>query len=106
MSPREAEDAPPQPRQLPDVETPLYGRPAHEAWMLEAFMQMQRTLGELNASVANLKTASDKQSGKLERIEKIIYAATVVVIIATAVGGFFANKLWNVMVRMLLSAHG
>lgn len=64
-------------------------------------MQMQQSLGALTASVDHLKTASDKQSDKLDRISHRIYAAGAVLAVILAGAGFFLNKIWDGLVLLL-----
>ena len=58
-------------------------------------MQVQKSLGELQEAVRNLKSTSDAQSAKLDRISHIVFAASVIGGILLAVGGFLINKVWD-----------
>ena len=93
------------PKQFPEVVPPSYRDAVGTGWLVESMMQMQSALGELKATVAHLKTASDKQSAKLDRISHIIFAAGVVSTLLLAVAGFFLNKIWDGLVILLKAAH-
>ena len=70
--------------------------------MVEGMMQMQKTLGELTASVNSLKSASDKQGTKLDRISHILFAAGVVLSIVLGIGAFLMNKMWDGIVHLIM----
>ena len=96
------EDRPPQRSQIPDVVTPPYAKVVSDAWMVEGMMQMQKTLGELTSSVGSLKSASDKQGAKLDRISHILFAAGVVLSIILGIGAFLMNKMWDGIVHLIM----
>lgn len=100
----ESDDVPPQPRQMPDVETPSYPKVLADGWMIEGMMQIQKSLGELNATVASLKVASDKQGKTVDRISHVLFAAAVVIAIVLTIGGFIINKTWDILLGMLKAA--
>jgi hypothetical protein len=95
-------DAPPQPNQIPDVSTPPYAKVVSDAWMVEGMMQVQKALGELTSSVNTLKSASDKQGTKLDRISHLVFASGVVLTIILGVGAFLMNKMWDRVVHLII----
>jgi hypothetical protein len=68
---------------------------------MEAMMQMQQSIGELEATVNHLNAASEKHGTKLDRISHIIFAAGVVLTIVLAIGGFLLNKIWDGVFMLL-----
>jgi hypothetical protein len=95
----------PQLRQLPETTPSRYANVVNEAWVVEGMMQIQKTLGELTATVSLLKSASEKQSTKLDRISHIIFAAGVVLTLLLSIGGFFLNKIWDGVFAMMKAGH-
>jgi len=98
--PREPETTP---RQIAEV-TPSYHQAVGVAYITEALMQMQATLGELKSDVKHLTAASEKQGKKTDRISHIIFAAGVVLTLLLAIGGFLLNKIWDGLVLALKAA--
>ena len=84
--------------------TPSYHQAVGVAYITEALMQMQATLGELKSDARHLTVASEKQGGKIDRISHIIFAAGVVLTILLAIGGFLLNKMWDGLVLVLKTA--
>jgi hypothetical protein len=83
------------PKRFPEVTPTAYTEAVGATYLVESMMQMQQSLGELKATVGHLKSASDKQSTKLDRISHIIFAAGVVLAIILGIGGFLLNKIWD-----------
>lgn len=98
-------DSTPHPRQIPETTPPPYGKVVSDAWVVEGMMQVQKSLGELTATVALLKSASDKQATKIDRISHIIVAAGVVLAIVTGIGGFFMSKIWDGVFALMKAGH-
>lgn len=92
------------PKDFPEVKPPAYAEGVAGAYLVESMMQMQKTLGELSASVEHLKSEADKQGAKLDRISHIMFASGVVLAILIAVGGFFLNKIWDGVFALLNTA--
>ncbi len=63
------------------------------SFTLQAIMEMQKTIGGLNEAVGTLKSLTEKQGDKLDKISHRIYAATVVITIALPILAFLANLL-------------
>lgn len=70
-----------------------------DPWTLQALVdlksavaKMDVTLGTLAEKVSDLRDEQEKTSTKLGFIEKQIYAATLIIGLAIAIGGFVANK--------------
>jgi tyrosine-protein phosphatase YwqE len=75
-------------------------------------MEMQKTLGGLTQAVTTLTNhlqghddKIDRLESNLNRIEKIIYAATVLVTVLGGIAIFFANKVADLLVRVLSNTH-
>jgi hypothetical protein len=92
------------PTKFPEVPPTTYAESVGSAWLMEAVMQMEQSIGELKATVAHLNTSSEKHSTKLDRISHVIFAAGVVLAIILAIGGFFLNKIWDGVFTLLTKA--
>ena len=99
--PSPSSDTPP--KEFPEV-PPSYGRSVGDMHLVESMMQIQNSIGQLTASVEHLKTASDTQSRKLDKISHNVFAAGVVITIVVAIGGFFLNKVWDGVSLLLQGA--
>ena len=62
---------------------------------------MQKSLGKLETAVENLAEQSKEQKKELDRVSKVIYAATAIVTIAVVVGGFLVNTAKDVFVQYM-----
>jgi hypothetical protein len=94
------------PREEPSGE-PLRDRyvdAVDRGYIAEQLSQIQHTLGGLREVVDALKTSSHTHGEKLERINKIIFAAGVVLIIVLSVGGFILDKIWDALIAALVAA--
>ena len=52
---------------------------------------MQKSIGKLENSVDSLIKNDEKTSGKLSRIEKVMYAAGVILLISVTIGAWMLN---------------
>ena len=87
----------------PSVSPQDFGRADHN-FTLQIVMELQKSTGQLTSSVESLKDIIEKQDKKINDLEnavigvsKKIYAATVVLAILVAIGGF--NVPWDLMVK-------
>jgi cell division protein FtsL len=55
-------------------------------------MEMQRTLGKTEQSLSDIKSGLADNTRKVGRIEKVIYAAGVVLAIVVITGGWLLNS--------------
>lgn len=98
MASKRPKETQPEPT-TPPATTPMagvaYGMHDH-SFTLQAILEMQKTLGKLEASVEKLSESDRETCSKINRIEKIMYAAGVVLIIAIAVGGWFLNTATSI----------
>jgi hypothetical protein len=65
--------------------------PAHtrdDSFTLQAVMEMQKTLGKLDHAVTLLVASEADTKAKIGRIEKVFYAAGVVLLICLSLGGW------------------
>jgi hypothetical protein len=92
------------PTQSPEI-APSHREAVGSAWLMESVMQMQQSVGELRATANYLKSASDKQGAKLDRISHIIFASGVVLAMVLALGGFILNKIWDGVFTLLKTLH-
>lgn len=83
------------------------------SFTLQAVMEMQKQLGGLVEAVNSLKVASEKSAAsvdatndKVSALSHKIYAAGVVLAIVVAVGAFFANKAWDLMIQLVAPVTG
>lgn len=72
-------------------------------------MELQRSTGQLTEAVNALKCSIEKVEGRMGSMEEKlsgvthkIYAAGVVIAIVIAVGGFFVNKAWDLVMQQNL----
>jgi len=57
-----------------------------------AIASMDGSIKALTEKVSDLKDEQAKVKAKLSDVEKKIYAATLIITVVIAIGGFFANK--------------
>lgn len=67
-----------------------YGSSDH-SFTLQTIVQVQNTLGRLENSVNTLVTSNSTLTTKVGRMEKVIYAAGLILVICLAVGGFMLS---------------
>lgn len=91
-----------------DIATPQHFINADHSFTLQTVMELQKSTGQLTECINSLRSSVDKQTTKLEKLEdKLssvthkIYAASVVLTIMVAVGGFIVNKAWNLMAQQI-----
>ena len=77
------------PASTPQGVTPAYS--GDHSFTLQATMEMQKTLGKLENAVTSLVISEKETKDKLGRIEKIIYAAGVVLLVVLGIGGWMLN---------------
>lgn len=94
------------PKRFPEVPPPPpgYTDSVQVGWLAESMMQVQHTIGRLDATTNHLRSETSEHSRKLDRISHIIFAAGVVLTILLAVGGFILDKIWNSLVLLLASS--
>ncbi len=80
---------------LPDSTPPKSG----PDWTMTAFMDLKVAIASMDGNikvltekVSDLKDEQAKVKAKLSDVEKKIYAATLIITVVIAIGGFFANK--------------
>lgn len=93
------------PQAFPEVPPPAYSQAVNASWVVESMMQVQQSIGKLEAKVDQLTSASDKQSTKIDKISHIIFAAGAVLAVILTVGGFFLNKIWDGIFVLIKAAH-
>lgn len=71
------------------------------SWSLQAIMEMQKTLGELSASIKSLETAVNKQAAAIGNIKLILAGAAGAVTVILAVGGFIIDKLGDKIATLI-----
>ncbi len=92
------------PPELQSAGSPSDGAPSYSvsnALVVESLMQIQKSLGLLIAQVETLKDSSGKQEQKLDRLSHAVYAASAVVAVLAALGGFLLNKVWDGVAQLL-----
>jgi len=89
-----------------DVTTPQRYLPHDHSFTLQAIMELQKAMGEVQESVKGLKSGIDGQTGKIEKIQDklstvthTLYAAAAVVTIVVVVLGFAINKAADFWIR-------
>jgi hypothetical protein len=66
-------------------------------------MEMQKSIGQILESIQGLREETKSHGQKLERFEKIVYAAGTIGTVVVVVGAFLINKLWDPVVAALLA---
>jgi hypothetical protein len=89
------------PKSFPEVPPPALAHSVGTMHLVESMMQIQQAIGELKSDVGHLKSASDKQGKKVDRISHVIFAAGVVLAIAVTVFGFIINKIGDSLITLL-----
>lgn len=68
--------------------------PHHDhSFTLQAIMDLQKTVTALTVSVEAMKQSVDDTRSKVSKFEKILYAASVVLLITLAGGGWILNTV-------------
>jgi hypothetical protein len=95
-----------QPRQATPTTDQAAATPARDTYRhaldqdyaISILMEMQRTLGKTEQSITDLKNSVSDATNKISRIEKIIYAAGVVLAIVVVTGGWLLNSAKDFLV--------
>jgi hypothetical protein len=61
------------------------------SFTLQAIMELQKSVTALTVSVESMQQSVDDIKGKVSKFEKILYAASVILIIALVIGGWLIN---------------
>lgn len=77
---------------------PSFHQPGHD-FTLQAVMDMQKTLAALSVSVDHLITSESKTCEKVARVEKVMYAAGVVLVISLAIGGWLVSTAKEIAMK-------
>ncbi len=85
------------PREFPEVTPPSYAEAVGATYLVESMMQMQKSLGELTASVGMLKDTMKDQTKTLNWIKYIIFIA----IGALFVIGYFIDSRFDQIMKVL-----
>ena len=87
-----------------------YVQTGHD-FTLQTIMELQKSTGQLTTAVESLKESIDKQDKKVTKLEETvsgvthkIYAATAVLVILVAIGGFIVNKAWDLMATNIINS--
>jgi hypothetical protein len=87
-----SDDPPPQPRQMPEVDTPAYAKVVSDTWIIEGMMQIQHSLGELKADVAHVKSSADTNERGVRGDFKWTWsgiAAATIIFMGALIYGYF-----------------
>jgi hypothetical protein len=74
---------------------------ADYSFYLQAIMELQKSMGQLTEAVSGIRSDIKDHGEKLDRFEKILYAASAIGLGLVVVGGFLINKLWDPVVAAL-----
>jgi len=84
---------------------PTYSHSEH-SFNLQILIEMQKSIGQLGEAIRNIDKKQDKHDQAFESLESAMQnvkttmaIAAVVLTIVLAVGGFFANKAWDIAVN-------
>ncbi len=71
------------------------------SWVLQTTMEIQKSVGKIEASIEALRAETKEHGDKLDKFEKILYATSIVGGIVLVIGGFLINKLWDPLMTAL-----
>lgn len=71
--------------------TPMYGSSHDHSFTLQAIMELQKSVSALTVSVESMKKSQDEVKMKVATFEKVLYAASVVLVIAVGGGGWLLS---------------
>ncbi len=102
----------------PDATTPSQYAHQDHSFNLQILIEMQRSIGQLSESIQNLDKRIDRMENNIDKridrmennqekkfsdmdsslgnVKTIIAIAGAIITLLVAVGGFFANKAWDV----------
>ena len=68
------------PKKFPEVTPDFYAQAVGTGWLVESMMQIQRSIGQLTATVDTLKESVKEQDTQIRSVRKTIHIATGVII--------------------------
>jgi len=63
---------------------------------INGLMELQKSAARLDATIESLQKTVDETKSKVSRIEKTMYVATGIILVAFVVGGWMANSVKDV----------
>lgn len=91
------------PQRFPET-TPQVYPGSDYSFTLQAVLELQKSVGQLQEAVGTLKEQAKQHGDKLEKIAQRIYAATAVLIVLGTIIGFLLNKGVDLLIQ-LKAAH-
>lgn len=88
---RDADKGAPPPSKPSSSQSAGYRSIVDQDFAVSILMEMQKSIGKMEHSVESLCESEKETRAKIGRIEKVIYAAGVVMIIAIGIGGWTVN---------------
>lgn len=70
-----------------------YKHAVDQDYAISILLEMQKSLGKVENAVETLTKSDEKTREKLSRIEKVMYAAGVILVIAIVAGGWMITTL-------------
>ena len=100
--PRQPERSGSQGDQLPRFPetTPQQYRGSDYSFTLQAVLELQKSVGQLQEAVGTLKEQGKQHAEKLDKISLRIYAATAVLIVLGTIIGSLANKGVDLLIQL------
>ena len=93
------------PRSVAETPPPSYPHTVEMGYIVENLMQIQNSLGGVREALDSLKISSRSHSDKLEKINKIIFAAGAVLAVVLSIGGYLLNKIGDSLLVLLTKGH-
>lgn len=81
------------PESAPQTPPPKTGMGYAEYPFVMSVVELQKSVAKLETTLEHVNRSVDETKGKVSRFEKIIYAASVLLVIVIAVGGWLANAV-------------
>jgi hypothetical protein len=87
------------PSRFPET-TPQVYPGSDYSFTLQAVLELQKSVGQLQEAVSTLKDQAKQHSDKLEKISLRIYAATAVLVVLGSIIGFLLNKGVDLLIQI------
>jgi len=84
---------------FPETTPPQY-RGSDYSFTLQAVLELQKSVGQLQEAVGTLKEQGKQHAENLDKISLRIYAATAVLIVLGTIIGFLLNKGVDLLIQL------
>lgn len=88
-----------QPPRFPETTPPHYPGSDY-SFTLQAVLELQKSVGQLQEAVGTLKEQGKQHAEKLDKLNLRIYAATAVLVVLGTILGFLLNKGVDLLIQL------